>query len=137
MKAFLSFLAILLLMPGCSDRHEDKSGSHGEWYRPWIEDHLAEGASFHSEFPLKNGEVRWIELSAETPTTVGFVVKDGYEVFKSGGQIFMGTDKQPHMIGGSPGVGQTFTPVDRLLRVRFENTSGLDTRIAVYIGGRH
>ena len=130
MKIPLIFL-ILFSIYGCAEGNPG-GGDSKAWYTGWIKRALADGASFHSEFPLKAGEIRKIELKSEREIKVGLVVKDGYDIFKAGGSIHMGTDKQPRMASGTPGFSVTFTPEGGVVHLRVENTTAIDTRIALH-----
>jgi hypothetical protein len=125
------FLLVSILVIGCKKETAD-SASGAEWYSTWIESDLADGAAFHSEFPLKAGVVEWVEFESNKQITVGLVVKDGYDISKSADSICMGTEEQPRMISGSPGIGHSFDPRNGVVRLRLENTSKIDTRIALY-----
>ena len=134
MKVVLFLLAFPFLI-GCSERHSavgntpDKSA----WYWSWIEDDVAKGAQFHSEFSLGSGEVRSIDIPTDRRMEVGLVAREGYEIFKSGGSISLGTAEEPRKASGTPGVFQTLSPVSGMIRVRIENTSKFATRIAVRV----
>lgn len=103
------------------------------WYWSLIEEDVAAGAKFHSEFPLAPGEVKSIDLATDRRIEVGLVVRDGYEIFKSEGSISLGTVQEPRRVSGTPGFGQSFDPVDGMLRLRIENTSKIASRVAVHM----
>lgn len=131
-------LAVMLVVAFVDDRNRPHGDSSAEnaaefgWYGPWIRNDIEAGAAFHSEFALAAGEVRTIVLASESAVTIGLVVKDGYEITKTAGSIYMGTDKEPHRASGSPGFSAAFSPDDGVIRLRIENTTVLDTRIALH-----
>jgi hypothetical protein len=93
---------------------------------------LSQGAKFHSEFALNAGKAHVIRIRTDVDTIVGYAVRDGYEVSRSSGTIYMGTEENPALGGGSPGIQLRFTPTQGVISVRFENTTPIDTRLAVY-----
>ena len=133
MKIPLALLVSLLII-GCSEKTTETNNDEqrAEWYAPWIERDLKDGATFHSEFLLKTGEIKWIELQADNRMRVGFIAKKGDDITKSGGSITMGTEDDPHRASGSPGFSQIFESKDGLVRLCLENTSTIDTRIALH-----
>jgi hypothetical protein len=125
----LALIFTMMALVGC-DSGSPKVSSN--WYDTWLAAKLDKGAVFHSEFALKSGEKNVISIDADSPTQVGYVVKEGYEVTKSTGTIHLGTEDQPKMVGGSPGTSHVFPPKGGKIVVVFENTSPIDTRLAVY-----
>lgn len=119
----------LIVLAAC-DGHKPKAVVN--WYDVWLEKKIAGGAEFQSEFPLKAGEGHSISLDAASSTLIGFVAEKGYEINKTGGKIFLGTEDQPQMVGATPGASHLFMPKDGEINVRFENKSPVDTRLVVY-----
>lgn len=63
---------------------------------------------------------------------VGFIVEKGYEISKDSGTIYMGTNYTPHAVGGSPGTWKKFEAANGSVTIRLENTSTIETRLAIY-----
>ena len=103
-----------------------------DWYWQWIKKDIEDGASFHSEFALRAGEVRTMNLASEGDLKIGAAVKHGYEITKAEGTIYLGTEEQPHRAGGSPEFSVKFSPENGVIRLRIENTTAVDTRIALH-----
>jgi len=73
-----------------------------------------------------------MSIKSDTPLIVGYVVEKGYEITKDAGTIYMGTSDTPHSVGGSPGMWKEFDPANGSVSVRFENTSSIKTKLAIY-----
>lgn len=100
------------------------------WYSNWITE--SDGSVFHSEVSLGPGETSSVAIPSTVPMGVGFQLEKGYEITKSDGYFYMGTAGEPHLVAASPGASTTFTPVDGVIRVRFENGSKIPTKVAIY-----
>lgn len=127
MRATLTFM--LMMMAGCN-RSQPKADAN--WYDVWLSKKLHQGAVFQTEFALKSGGTHTLSINVNRSIEVGFVVKDGYEISKSNGTIYLGTVDHPKIIGASPGAIHAFTEKNGEIVVLFENTSPFDTRLAVY-----
>jgi hypothetical protein len=102
--------------------------------KPWYSDLImvGDGSVFHSEVSLGPGEASSVVIPSTVPMGVGFELEKGYEITKSDGYFYMGTAGDPHMVTASPGASTNFTPVDGVIRVRFENGSKIPTKVAIY-----
>ena len=117
----------MLSISACSPK--GKPGGKA-WYSKWISE--KNGEVFYSEISLKKGEVVVVTLPSEQAIEVGYYVEKSYEISSAPGTIYMGTKERPHMTGASPGSWKRFDPVKGSIEVRFENTSSIPTRLAVY-----
>ena len=136
MKLILSF-SILISMVSCNQDHgitapRENQQEIANWYDSWIAEEINDGASFHSDLKFNAGEVSLIDIKSDTELIVGLIVKHGFEVSKDAGTIWMGTVSEPRKAAGSPGFKVSFTPVNGEVRLRIENTSSVDTRVALY-----
>ena len=111
-----------------TDRTE--SVSKNAWYSSWISEDR--GERFRSEQSLAPGEVTSVSIPSDTSLVVGFVVEKGYEISKSFGTIYMGTNDTPHAMGASTGTWNEFKAANNSVTIRFENTSAIPTRLAIY-----
>lgn len=107
-----------------------ESVSENAWYSSWISEDG--GEQFHSELSLVPGEVTNLSIPSDSKLVVGFVVEKGYEISKSSGTIYMGTNDTPHAVGASTGTWNEFKAVNNSVSLRFENTSAISTRLAIY-----
>jgi hypothetical protein len=118
----LAAVVACISLSGCGEKRVPMQSS---WYEQWIERDLNSGSAFHSEFALKAGEIKWVEFKSTKSVSFGLVVKDGYEVTKAGGLIYMGTATDIHKASGSPGFA------NGVIRARIENGTTIDTRAAL------
>ena len=71
----------LLLMGACERRAEVSLQKN--WYDAWLNHSTAEThQEFHSEIEIASGEKARVIINSEVPITVGYFVRDGYEVAK-------------------------------------------------------
>lgn len=91
----------LLHMGACERRAEVSLQKN--WYDAWLNHSTAEThQEFHSEIEIASGEKASVIINSEVPITVGYFVRDGYEVAKDDGTIYMGTLGVPRIVGASP-----------------------------------
>ena len=129
----LLLILISTIVVSCKGGREEADEKEGTaWYTIWLEDEIDQGAFFNSELPILAGSIVSIEIQAEDRIEVGLVVKDGFDVSKLPGSIFMGTKDESRKIGGSPGIRGYFVAKDGLVSLDIENTTNIDTRIAVW-----
>lgn len=102
------------------------------WYTAYFESPLSTTATFHSELELAAGEQVDVQVRSDDELVIGFTLEKGYEVFKSGGSVWLGTAEKPHTVGGAPGVSNNFTPRDGTVTLTVENDSPVATRIAIF-----
>ena len=121
---------MVLPLIGCKPTQTSVAETSDNWYVAWISvDH---GEVFHSELSLAAGEKRTITISSRTPQVIGYIVEKGFEVSKSSGTIYMGSEDKPHAVGGSPGTWMEFVTENGQIEVLLENTSDISTKLAVY-----
>lgn len=106
-----------------------EAGTHS-WHSSWI--NADEGQKFHSELSLNPGQIVNLEIHSDLGQEIGFVVEKGYEISKEKAWIYMGTEEKPHELGASVGSSQRFDPDKGVIRLRFENSSSISTKVAVY-----
>ena len=73
-----------------------------------------------------------LAITAKEKVVIGFTLEKGYEVFKSKGSVWLGTQAKPHAVGGAPGVSYEFSPENEVVTLIIENDSPVDTRVAIY-----
>ena len=126
----VTFFAISFLT-NCKEQDSSEKTSH--WYDSWLNSPTDElHQELHSEIELASGAKISLSFETSQPLIIGYYVRDGYEVTKDEGTIYMGSPTNPRMIGASPGTSQTFTAKEGVIKVIFENTSSINTSIAIY-----
>lgn len=129
---FRTSIILSLVFFGACERHVEVSGQR-HWYDAWLNHSTTEAyQEFHSEIEITSGEKASLIINCEAPIIVGYFVKDGYEVTNDEGTIYMGTFSSPRMVGASPGSWREFSPEGGEIEILFENTSSIDTLLAVY-----
>lgn len=128
MKRILFALLCALLATGCKG---PKSGAK-TWYAGYFESSLGAGQTFHSELLLTAGQKAELKIPSKEAIIIGFTLEKGYEVFHAKSWVYLGTPEEPHKVGGAPGVALEFEPKDGVITLIVENTSPVDTKVAIY-----
>ena len=92
---------------------------------------VAQGCHFSSEFNLKDGESRMVQIESDIALVVGFVVSEN-QVFtnNSDGMLFGSeAELQP---SGRRGLPILFKPNNRVITAHVKNVSGVDTNVMIW-----
>lgn len=102
------------------------------WYQSWLDITSPQGCRFDSEFELKAGDTKKVEIRSETPLWVSWVTKNNEVITNNSPAVVSGRTEDARYRPGARAMPIFIEPEAGVISAYFRNASGVDTRLMVW-----
>ena len=127
----LAGVAVAILAFGGWRAYERRE-AEARWYEDWLKQPYAKNCRFDSEFELKAGETRKVEIRSEAPQWVGWVTKKNEVITNNSHAVVFGRRADTPFHNAAKGLSLFMEPSEGVITAYFRNESGIDTRLMVW-----
>jgi hypothetical protein len=102
------------------------------WYQEWLDIASPHGCRFDSEFELKAGDTKKVEIRSEKPMWVSWVTKNSEVITNNSPAVVSGRTEDAPYRPGARAMPIFIEPEAGVISAYFRNESGVDTRLMVW-----